>query len=674
MSVLRRVILGAKALKELGFKQLGLYGLYQLGLRSGVLRRFTEYRGPGGADQTPYALKLPVIALPDPADVIACLGDEGVRQLFSEAGEIVAGRVRLFGGEPVPLTLVPPGELVHWTRYERGEISLGVEDIKFIWEPGRFGWAYTLGRAYHLSGDEVYAEAFWKYLEIFSDANPPYLGPHWISAQEVALRIMALIFAASVFEPSSNSTPIRMGSLAQAVANHAARIPPTLTYARAQNNNHLLVEAVGLLTASLALPGHPSASRWGSQGLRWMNWALENQIAWDGTYIQHSTNYHRLMLQAALWAYALFEKANEAGGGRSLRFLDETLNRLRDATRWLLGLQDPESGSVPNLGPNDGAYIFPLTTCAFDDYRPVLQAAGRAFLGEILFETGSWDEMCLWFCPRKAGEQTPAREPYLGPHVLREPESRSWAYFRVATFKSRPGHADQLHLDLWWRGMNMAQDPGTYRYNAAEPWDNALAHTGVHNTVTVDGEEQMTRAGRFLYLDWAQGQVLAQEADESGKPSCLVAQHDGYQRRGVVHQRAVTFHRGGRWLVEDRLLPIKTSMKARDYRLRLHWLLPDWPWDLGEISETASEIQLHSPGGMILIRLSAAAQTLKPSEGAPFGVSLVRAGQLLHGQGAVSPVMGWVSPTYGQKLPALSLALEVEASLPLTFRTEWVFP
>ena len=130
----------------------------------------------------------------------------------------------------------------------------------------------------------------------------------------------------------------------------------------------------------------------------------------------------------------------------------------------------------------------------------------------------------------------------------------SWAYLRAARFTSRPGHADQLHLDLWWQGLNLAQDPGTYRYTAAPPWDNALASTLVHNTLSVDGREQMTRAGRFLYLDWAQA------SPARARPGCRMApgsgsraSHDGYRRLGVTHQRQVTAFQDGRWLVEDSL-------------------------------------------------------------------------------------------------------------------------
>ena len=99
------------------------------------------------------------------------------------------------------------------------------------------------------------------------------------------------------------------------------------------------------------------------------------------------------------------------------------------------------------------------------------------------------------------------------PYILLNHQNGSWATIRVARFHSRPAHADQLHLDLWWRGINLAQDPGTYLYNSAPPWENSLTSALVHNTVTVDGQEFMLRAGRFLYLDWAQGKVIKSETD-----------------------------------------------------------------------------------------------------------------------------------------------------------------
>jgi hypothetical protein len=57
--------------------------------------------------------------------------------------------------------------------------------------------------------------------------------------------------------------------------------------------------------------------------------------------------------------------------------------------------------------------------------------------------------------------------------------------------------------------LNIAQDSGTYLYNAEPPWNNIFTSTLLHNTVTINHQEQMQRAGKFLYLHWAQGQLLS---------------------------------------------------------------------------------------------------------------------------------------------------------------------
>jgi hypothetical protein len=55
-------------------------------------------------------------------------------------------------------------------------------------------------------------------------------------------------------------------------------------------------------------------------------------------------------------------------------------------------------------------------------------------------------------------------------------------------------------------------------------------------------------------------------------------------------------------------------------------------------------------------------------------LQLVRAGEMLYGEGAVPPIMGWCSPTYTVKVPALSLIATLENRPPLGFITRWQFP
>jgi len=184
-----------KALFQLGLEPLALNSLYKFGLWTGHYKRVGESELK---NSPPVHTFQPLFSLPSREQLLQTLGADGKTALIGEADEIAGdGRFRMFGGEPVPIQLTFNGPLHHWSDYETGRTpipysQLPIQDVKFLWEPARFGWAFTLGRAYHITRDEKYAEAFWKYFETFTDDNPPYLGPHWMNGQEVAIRRMFL--------------------------------------------------------------------------------------------------------------------------------------------------------------------------------------------------------------------------------------------------------------------------------------------------------------------------------------------------------------------------------------------------------------------------------------------------------------------------------------------------
>jgi hypothetical protein len=661
------IVIAFKALTQLGIQPLALNALYQFGLVTGHYRRVSS-----GIENRKWkgAITTSLFTFPSREQLSQTIGQDGLQILLAEADEIVAGKVRLFGGEAVPLQLSIPGKLSHWTDYETGKVAipyslingLPAPDIKFIWEPARFGWAFALGRAYQLTGNENYSQAFWQFFETFSEANPPYLGPHWMSAQEVAIRLMAYVWAAQVFAAAPASTPERMGRLAESIAAHATRIPPTLVYARSQQNNHLLTEAAGLLTAGLALPNHPDSARWRALGWKWLNRGLQQQIDSYGEYAQHSTNYHRLMLQIVLWTNALIRNNNL---GSSYRWPRRTSEAITRSIHWLLALLDSDSGQTPNLGANDGAYIFPFTTTPFSDYRPVLHAVARAFLNYDL-PRGPWDEMSLWFGIPLENRKYVQIPRYLGDQLYGQD---SWASLRTAQFSTRPSHADQLHVDLWWRGLNIAQDAGTYLYNADPPWDNSLTTAFVHNTVTVNGRDQMTRAGRFLYLDWVNAYRKNVTIHDPSVIQCLSGR---YRTPGFRHTRTISVFEGNRWQVVDEILPLRflpSFFRPRPSSFRLHWLLPDWEWKI-DVQDSKFKIHLNSPRGWVSLSIS-----VEPSvtENRP-RVTLVRAGETVYGSGNADPVRGWASPAYGVKIPALSLAVETTSTNDVQFVSEFTFP
>mgnify|MGYP001374167496 CR=1 FL=1 len=211
--------------------------------------------------------------------------------------------------------------------------------------------------------------------------------------------------------------------------------------------------------------------------------------------------------------------------------------------------------------------------------------------------------------------------PHGGIYLLRSSNSR--AFIRCTDFTSRPSHADQLHVDLWIRGQNIAVDAGTYLYSGGGHWRNGLALTSVHNTVTVDGRDQMTLLSRFTWTNWSKGKVLKHEKN------LWQGEHDGY--KPVSHKRTVMTLEDDRWLVIDKL-------EAKEpHHYALHWLLNDFPLEQKEnlVVLSLDEMKYKMQVGM--------------TEGNG-NFSLVRAD--------ADSTRGWHSRYYGHKEPAVSVMLE----------------
>ncbi len=685
-----------RAVGELGPRPMILYGIYQVLLRLGWFR----WRTPQKTWQdVPFTFWLRPSLPGDPEDYLEIRKRSGKRffldpgpefaralkeiigqyadEAVEQADAILAGRFRLFGTDNYDLGFPPdwgrfgsaPGDSTsasvaldrHWTAYDEKDYP---RDIKLLWEPARFGWVFPLARAYVLTDDARYADAIWHLVDSWRKSNPSNTGPHWISAQEVAIRMLAMIFALQITFPRVSESPEKLCEIAQLIAVHAARIPPTLLYARAQGNNHLLVEAVGLYSVGLLFPEFRKAKVWRRLGRRWLEKSLRHQIFADGGYVQHSTNYHRLALQGALWAARLAQVNGEPLSPASLQVL-------RHCTRWYTAMIDRECGEVPNMGPNDGALIFPLSTCAFEDHRPTGQAAALVFGEAKPFPSGPWDEELLWFgvgpgVSRDITREQSASRQKKDVEVYRQVvESRdhfsdsgfyllhgekAWGLLRCARFRSRPGHSDQLHFDLWWQGNNIACDPGTYLYNGKPPWDNPWGGAAFHNTVLVDDKDPMHRAGRFLWIDWAQGRLLGRWRTQNGEIEVLTGEHYGY--RSVIHRRSVARLGENLWLVVDDLLGQGV------HNTSIGWTMPDYPWkpmDNGlSLEMGASNIEMKLEGNV--------------GRG-----GLYRAGVLECGDEVVPDpeVIGWKSIKYGVKAPCLRYVTRSEESLPVRRCTWW---
>lgn len=520
----------------------------------------------------------------------------------------------------------------HWSEIQ----EFNHKDIKNIWELNRFGFVFTLVRAYFRTGEEQYARVFWKLVEDWQRQNQPNQGPNWKCGQEITFRVIAWCFGLYGFRKSKESTSQRLMRLSKMIAVSGIRIESNLKYALSQKNNHSISEAVGLYTIGILFPEFTKAEHWRKIGKKLLEKLGQQLIYEDGSFAQHSVNYHRLLLHTYLWTLRLGDINNDP-------FSPELKERLLDACLFIFHLQDRNSGNTPNYGQNDGALILPLNNCEYHDFRPVVQAVYFLLTGKRCFKTGSWDEDLYWFFGESA---LTARVDRIGEKNLSAEEggyytmstSESWLFIRCASFRHRPSQADMLHMDLFWKGQNIVVDPGTYSYHADKPWNNPFAETGYHNTVSIDGRDQMERINKFMWLPWIRGRVLRNQFSPSGRIQLWKGEHNGFQRlkQPVSYIRTILKLGEAMWLVLDCLY----SQSRHDYRL--HWLLTQVPYIF---SQKNKSLTLNTPKGEYHIFTGEISELSDIS---------------IESADKTSP-RGWRSQYYNQKEAALSLLLYKKA-------------
>lgn len=489
----------------------------------------------------------------------------------------------------------------HWWKVSHLDPS---GDIKDVWEPARFAWAYDLVRAFLVTRDNRYAAAFHDRLRQWLEGSPPFLGPHWSCGQETAIRAVALLYAEANLAYAPASTPDAMRTLASVLAASAERIADAFGYAISQRNNHAISEAMGLVLLGARFRAeHPEAERWLARGKQWLERLIPEQFAADGWYIQHSFTYLRLALDQCVVA----QRALSASGDS---LSSAAIARLAAAVDLVLVVMDSSTGIVPNHGANDGAFVHPITLADYRDFRPSLTAACAVFGFPLPVSIAADREVLAWLgldCPA-VGEPVPdgVRVGQSGWASARVGSSA--VFLRAGHYHSRPGHLDPLHVDIRLGRRELVVDPGTFAYNAAPPWRNGLASAHVHNGPVLDGEEPGLKGPRFLWYAWPESDIVG--TTWTGETATIIAEIQGRIRRVV----RVTSERV---IVEDSVL------SATAQTARVSWLL-------APNADTGS------------VQVDGDAKIVDAVEGDP---------------------SAWFSPHYGQRLPTRSVDVERQVTM-----------
>ncbi len=530
----------------------------------------------------------------------------------------------------------------HWCRY--GQFAAGLGDVKNVWEINRFAFAYDLVRASVVFDDDRWLGVGLDLIDEWIAANPPALGPQWNCGQECALRLMAWHFVVRAAVARGVIDANRIARIAASIYRQTARIDHYISFACSIRNNHSYSEAIGLYTTGVLYPWFDKSTRWRQRGLAILAREVDYQCFDDGTYIQHSFNYHRLAASLMLWVTRLTHLHDDRLPARTQAAFERHFD-------FLFQMIDDRSGRVPNYGPNDGALILPLAECDYLDYRPVVQAGARQLGKADLFEAGQSDELSHWLgIERKAepdgmlAKRTSQTYPTGGYYTFRDGDA--FGLTRCHTYFERPHEADMLHFDLWYRGQNVLRDAGSYSYNCAEPWLSYFKSTAAHNTIEIEGANQMVKGPRFMWYEWTRSEFIGRGELDDGAGEWWEGRHFGYEKRfGVVHARRIERRGSDDWRVIDTLIGNTQTCGM------LRWRLIDCPVVLDE-KENAATLSLENATATISISGGDALETI----------------EIVRGREGDKPD-GWESLYYGCKSPLPVMCVAFAGKLPVTLET-----
>ncbi len=599
-------------------------------------------------------------------DYMAASLEPGARVLLKEVSHRAASGVVLSFGRH----FIDYGSPIRWHRYPGSNVDVPntldwkkamraaarVDDIKLLWEVARFAQAFFIARAATLDGGpNADLRALDLQVQDFVRSNPVGKGVHWASSQEVVIRLIAWLFALEVGGSLGADVQMFKTALAQTLYEAGAHIADHINYARyAVYNNHLLSEALGLYLIGCLLPEASEAKGWRERGRMLFDEGVMRQFYADGGYIQNAHNYHRLALQwlnVACRAVTRFEKQDAP---------EMWTCALARSVDFLYAQQNPSDGRLPNYGNNDGALPMVLSTCDYSDFRPTLQAASVIATGERLYASGPWDEEAVWMVGPQAFEASPlkTRKRYSrsfvvsGYHVLRGQNEENFATFRCGSLKERFSQIDMLHVDVWWRGQNMLVDAGSYLYNGPAYWHHHFFRTGAHNTVSIDGHDQMVHHRRFKTLYWTQARVKVW--DYTSQWTLCAGEHYGFQQYdgACIHQRSVLQLGDECWVIVDYV----TASDDAAHAMRLHWLLGEFAYQLN----VEGAVQMDTPRGAFVLGVY-------DINARPIALNVAKG--VTPDKNNNTSARGWLSRYYADKVPVASVVVERRAKVPMTMIT-----
>ena len=468
-------------------------------------------------------------------------------------------------------------------------------DIKCVWEASRFDWMIPFCERF-VTGDPAELKKLNYWLSDWVRSNSSYRGANWMCAQETSVRLLHFLAGVEIL---SGHAHLQEGAI-RFVENHLRRIAPSTSYALAQQNNHIVSEAVALYLggAFLMRHGRRVGSRYHKSGLRILEETTPYLFEDDGTFSQYSTNYQRMVVDLLVFAEGCRRKYGLAP------FSSLIYSTARKAVRWIESVLESNGQSVPNWGGNDGSRILVFDDTDYRDFSSSVAVGKGMFSSIVNSENRVFSSYCNWLgFPNLERGDSPQPVPRVATEVAktfpRITSRNASVFLRMPEFRFRPSNSDALHVDLWVAGLNLLRDAGSYSY--AQDLMSLCDYHGNsgHNVVRFDDNETMPLVGRFLFESWLTPAPLPW--DSIPENSLAGAFQDA---KGNYHARMVELEPGE--------LRVSDFLSGSFRKAQLNWRLLPGEWALTRDGACLQNyrVEVRNFSGVADVRLTTSNESL----------------------------------------------------------------
>ena len=187
-----------------------------------------------------------------------------------------------------PITKVGVDKTLKWYKIPDFDPEIG--DIKVIWEASRFAHFFYFARAYLITKEQKYYDAFSYQLKNWVKENRYSYGANYKCGQEATLRMINALITYSVFKTCGFDNQTDQDNLHKLVEGSYKKVLSNFFYEhKCIKNNHTLSEITGLIIGAWCSDDKNKLEK----AYKLLDKEIENQFLSDGGYIQYSFNYQR---------------------------------------------------------------------------------------------------------------------------------------------------------------------------------------------------------------------------------------------------------------------------------------------------------------------------------------------------------------------------------------------